>query len=77
MRVWFMGTLRAMAGKDWRGKSGQDLLAQFLSGLVWLNGNANQPPTPFGLASADMLAAMHLVQGLLACLVRHEEKAGG
>jgi CoA:oxalate CoA-transferase len=54
----------------WRDKPGQDLLAQSLSGLVWLNGDANQPPVPFGLATADMLAGAYLVQGILACLVR-------
>jgi CoA:oxalate CoA-transferase len=54
----------------WRHKPGQDLLAQSLSGLVWLNGNAGQPPMPFGLATADMLSGAHLVQGILACLVR-------
>jgi CoA:oxalate CoA-transferase len=54
----------------WRNKPGQDLLAQSLSGLAWLNGNSGQPPTPFGLATADMLAGAHLVQGVLACLVR-------
>ena len=54
----------------WRNKPGQDLLAQSLSGLAWLNGNADQPPMPFGLATADMLAGAHLVQGVLACLVR-------
>lgn len=54
----------------WRDKPGQDLLAQCLSGLPWLNGDANQPPVPFGLAVADMFAGAHLVQGLLACLVR-------
>jgi CoA:oxalate CoA-transferase len=54
----------------WRSKPGQDLLLQSLSGLAWLNGNADQPPTPFGLATADMFAGAHLVQGILACLVR-------
>jgi crotonobetainyl-CoA:carnitine CoA-transferase CaiB-like acyl-CoA transferase len=54
----------------WRDKPGQDLLAQALSGLTWLNGNADQPPMPFGLAVADMMAGAHLTQGILACLVR-------
>lgn len=54
----------------WRTKPGQDLLVQSLSGLAWLNGNADQPPVPFGLAAADMCAGAHLVQGILACLVR-------
>ncbi len=54
----------------WRDKPGQDLLVQSLSGLAWLNGNADQPPTPFGLAVADLMTGAHLVQGILACLVR-------
>ena len=59
-------------GKEgpWRNKPGQDLLAQSLSGLVWLNGNAEQPPLPFGLSVVDLFAGAHLVQGILACLVR-------
>jgi crotonobetainyl-CoA:carnitine CoA-transferase CaiB-like acyl-CoA transferase len=54
----------------WREKPGQDLLVQALSGLAWLNGDAGQPPTPFGLAVADMFAGAHLTQGILAALVR-------
>jgi len=54
----------------WRDKPGQDLLAQSLSGLVWLNGDRDQPPVPVGLAVADMLAGAHLTQGILACLAR-------
>lgn len=54
----------------WRHKPGQDLLVQALSGLAWLNGDADQPPVPFGLAVADMMAGAHLTQGILACLVR-------
>jgi len=59
-------------GKEgpWRDKPGQDLLVQSLSGLPWLSGNANQPPVPFGLAVADLFTGAHLVQGILACLVR-------
>lgn len=54
----------------WRDKPGQDLLVQSLSGLPYLNGDAAQPPVPFGLAVADMMAGAHLVQGILAALVR-------
>jgi CoA:oxalate CoA-transferase len=54
----------------WRNKPGQDLLLQSLSGLTWLSGNADQPPVPFGLAVVDLFAGAHLVQGILACLVR-------
>jgi len=54
----------------WVEKPGQDLLAQSLSGLLHLNGNADQPPLPFGLSVADLTASAHLVQGILAALVR-------
>jgi CoA:oxalate CoA-transferase len=54
----------------WVEKPGQDLLAQSLSGLVHLNGNAGDPPLPFGLAVSDLTASAHLVQGVLAALVR-------
>ena len=54
----------------WVEKPGQDLLAQSLSGLTHLNGNSDQPPLPFGLSVADLTASAHLVQGILAALVR-------
>lgn len=54
----------------WKNKPGQDLLVQSMSGLAWLNGNADQPPMPFGLSVADMMTGAHLTQGILACLVR-------
>jgi len=54
----------------WAGLPGQDLLAQSRSGLVWLSGDADRPPTPMGLAVCDLAASAHLVQGILACLVR-------
>jgi crotonobetainyl-CoA:carnitine CoA-transferase CaiB-like acyl-CoA transferase len=54
----------------WKNKPGQDLLVQSLSGLTWLNGDGDQPPMPFGLAVADMMAGTHLVQGIMAGLVR-------
>lgn len=54
----------------WVDKPGQDLLAQSLSGLAWLSGDAGQGPVPMGLAIADLLAGAHLAQGILALLVR-------
>lgn len=54
----------------WKNKPGQDLLVQSLSGLPWLNGNSDQPPLPFGLSIVDMYTGAHMVQGILACLVR-------
>jgi CoA:oxalate CoA-transferase len=58
-------------GEDgpWRDLPGQDLLAQARSGLLWLTGNKDQPPTPMGLAVADMMAGNALAQGVLAALV--------
>lgn len=59
-------------GEDgpWVARPGQDLLAQARSGLMWLNGDEDHGPVPFGLAVADMLAGAALVQGVLAALVR-------
>lgn len=54
----------------WVKKPGQDLLVQSVSGLAWLNGDSDQPPVPFGLSVADMFTGAHLVQGILALLVR-------
>ena len=54
----------------WRTKPGQDLLVQAMSGLTWLNGDADGPPVAFGLSIIDTLAGCHLAQGLLALLVR-------
>ncbi|MCC6683159.1 MAG: CoA transferase [Phycisphaeraceae bacterium] len=54
----------------WRELPGQDLLAQARSGLMWLTGNRNDPPQPCGLSIVDLVAGAHLVQGVLACLIR-------
>lgn len=59
----------------WKSKPGQDLLAQSLSGVTWLNGNAENAPTPLGLSLADMFAGQHLVQGILAALIKREKQA--
>lgn len=62
----------------WVKKPGQDLLVQAMSGLTWLNGNKDQPPTPFALSVADSLAGAHLVEGILACLIRRgKTRLGG
>ena len=53
----------------WKDLPGQDLLAQSRSGLVWLNGNGGEAPTPMGLAAADMLAGHYLVEGILSSLI--------
>lgn len=65
------------AADEWRALPGQDLLAQARSGAMWLNGEADDGPVPFGLAVADMLAGNLLVQGILAGLVRRSVTGTG
>lgn len=54
----------------WADLPGQDLLAQSLSGVTWLNGHEGDGPVPLGLSIADMLAGQALTAGILAALVR-------
>ena len=54
----------------WSSLPGQDLLAQSRTGLVWLNGNGGEAPTPMGLAVADMLAGHSLGEGILAAVIK-------
>jgi len=54
----------------WSTLPGQDLLAQSRTGLVWLNGNGGEAPTPMGLAVADMLAGHSLVEGILSAVIK-------
>jgi len=44
---------------------------------MWLNGDADQGPVPFGLAIADMLAGAAVAQGVLAALVRRGRTGEG
>lgn len=62
---------------QWRDKPGQDLLVQALSGVCYLNGNQGDIPQPFGLSIADMITGSHLVQGILALLVRRAKTNKG
>lgn len=54
----------------WALRPGQDLLIQSLSGLAYLSGKSEDGPTPFGLATADMICGAHFVQGILAALIK-------
>ncbi|OON67531.1 CaiB/BaiF CoA transferase family protein [Hymenobacter sp. CRA2] len=54
----------------WATKPGQDLLVQSMSGLTWLSGTAQDGPTPFGIAVADIICGSHFAQGLLAGLLK-------
>lgn len=61
----------------WVQRPGQDLLAQARSGVMWLNGDEDQGPVPFGLAIADMLAGAAVAQGILAALVKRGKTGEG
>ncbi len=65
------------ATSPWVAKPGQDLLVQSLSGLAWLNGNADQPPMPFALSLADSYTGVHAAEGILSCLIRRETTGEG
>lgn len=54
----------------WKNRPGQDLLAQSMSGLPWLNGSREHGPVPVGLSIADHLTSCHIAQGVTALLVR-------
>ncbi|MEL1241463.1 CaiB/BaiF CoA transferase family protein [Flavobacterium flavipallidum] len=61
----------------WAKKPGQDLLVQSLSGLTWLSGRDSQGPVPFGLSTADIMCGNHLVQGILAALLKRAKTNKG
>lgn len=54
----------------WAAKPGQDLLVQSVSGLSYLSGSSADGPVPFGLAVSDIMCGNHLVQGILAALIK-------
>jgi CoA:oxalate CoA-transferase len=66
-------------GKEgpWKGKPGQDLLLQSMTGLTYTTGNGNNTPVPFGLAIGDILSGAQMVQGILAALIRRQKKGVG
>ena len=61
----------------WKDRPGQDLLAQSLSGLPWLNGSNEDPPVPVGVALADIISSIHLASGVTAALLRRERTGVG
>lgn len=61
----------------WKDRPGQDLLAQSLTGLPWLNGSHDDGPVPMGLSIADHLTSCHLAEGITALLFRRERTGRG
>jgi CoA:oxalate CoA-transferase len=62
---------------EWAAWPGQDLLAQSMSGITWLNGHAGDGPVPLGLSIADIQAGHILTQGILAALVQRSVTGSG
>jgi CoA:oxalate CoA-transferase len=60
----------------WAGRPGQDLLAQSVSALPWVNGPGDRPVT-VGLSLADHLLSCHIAQGVVALLVRRARTGRG
>jgi len=58
-------------------RPGQDLLAQSISGLPWLNGSGDSPPIPVGIALADIITSIHLAHGITAALLKRERSGFG
>lgn len=61
----------------WVKKPGQDLLLQALTGMTWLNGDAQNGPVPMGLSIVDMFAGSNLCSAILACLYRRATQQVG
>ncbi len=61
----------------YRDRPGQDLLLQAMTGLPHLNGRKQDPPTPVGVGAADLVAAQHIVYGVLAALYNRDKTGYG
>ncbi|MCD2513453.1 CaiB/BaiF CoA transferase family protein [Comamonas endophytica] len=71
----------AIAGYDSSGpearRPGYDLVIQGESGLMAINGEAQQPPLKFGVAVVDLMTGMYAAQAVLAALFRRERTGRG
>ena len=56
-------------------RPGQDLLAQAMAGVLYLNGKDGDPPSPVGMGIADLTASFHIVSAILAA-VYHRDHTG-
>lgn len=56
-------------------RPGQDLLAQAVAGVLYLNGKGGDPPSPVGMGIADLTASFHIVSAILAA-VYHRDRSG-
>ena len=71
----------AISGYDTSGpqaaRPGYDLVIQGETGLMAINGEAEQPPLKFGVAIVDMMTGMYAAQAVLAALFRRERTGRG
>src|SRR5690606_12609202 len=58
-------------------RPGYDLVIQGETGLMAINGEADQPPLKFGVAAVDMMTGMYAAQAVLAALFRRERTGRG
>ncbi len=61
----------------YRDKPGQDLLVQSLSGMAYLTGRADGPPTPVGAAVVDHHGGALYALGILAAIVERQRTGQG
>lgn len=65
------------ADGPYRSRPGQDLLAQAIAGMPYLNGRVDDPPMPVGMGVADLTAGLHIVYGVLAALLQRHRTGRG
>lgn len=58
-------------------RPGQDMLIQALSGVMYLTGRRDDPPTALGVGIADQYTGLHIVIGILAALVHRHSTGEG
>ncbi|MGH9398506.1 MAG: CaiB/BaiF CoA transferase family protein, partial [Terriglobia bacterium] len=61
----------------YRNFPGQDLLVQCMSGLVWLNGRAGDPPMAVGMPIIDAVSGQQLAMGIVVALFKREVTGNG
>lgn len=64
-------------GPEAADKPGQDLLAQALTGVMWLTGTDRDGPLPSGLFVADTHAATMIAFGVVSALLHRERTGNG
>src|SRR5919108_1285657 len=57
-----------------RERPAYDLLAQAISGLMWVTGDADGPPARTGVAVLDLIAGLEMALGALAALLARDDR---